>query len=33
MSLSVGPDGNSFVSGACDATSKVQILYHYIYIV
>ena len=23
MSLSVGPDGNSFVSGACDATSKV----------
>lgn len=23
MSLSVGPDGNTFVSGACDATSKV----------
>lgn len=24
MSLSVGPDGNSFVSGACDATAKVS---------
>ena len=24
MSLSVGPDNNSFVSGACDATSKVS---------
>lgn len=23
MSLSVGPDGNTFVSGACDATSKL----------
>ena len=23
MSLSVGPDNNTFVSGACDATSKV----------
>ena len=24
MSLSLGPDQNSFVSGACDATAKVR---------